>query len=199
MFMTPGQIGFALLVIVGLTVAFGFVYAWHYDRTCSQATSYLRRRRRRYRAGSSFLPIGAEGARGIFRELKLIPLCATDESFWHAEYADLLEFFLAVADDRQAPDPQLVYGVFAERGRGRKRKERFLRELVWMTYTHGGRQWILWVDANRDSPDGLLLRNDGYAMFQSFGEIVDRKVVLGYPEVREACEACVNRLGLAEA
>ena len=193
MFMTPKQIVGALLVIVALVVAFGFVYAFWYDRSCSYSTEYLRRRRERYRTGGSFLPITAEMSREIFRELKLMPLCATDESFWHVEYADLLEFFLAVADDRHHPDPQLVYGVFAERGRGRKRKEKMFRELVWMTYSHGRQPWVLWVDANRNSPDGFLLRNDSYAMFQSLGEIVNRSVVLDYPAVRAACEARVER------
>lgn len=164
---------FAIVVLAALAIIgfIAFLYAMHYDRQNRRASNYLFERLATCRASSTYWgEISPQLAQNVFCDLYRISWSSAPGSMvWHDEYTQLLEFFLAICEDPHA-QVNLIYGAFEETVRAHHCEVPF-KSLIWMEYTYDGHDWILWVDADRRDPDGSLLRNDGYSMFQSFGKV----------------------------
>lgn len=146
------------VIVIGILII-------RYDALNTRATTYLRESLAYYRATHKrelTVPITQD----IFRELYNLNQYYVSGRFWHEDYVNLLEFFIAISDDSEA-QAQLIHGSHM----ARRNPERNLcfRSLIWVQYRYAGRTWVLWIDPMRNDPSDFSIRNDGYRMFRHLG------------------------------
>lgn len=193
----PGTFIAIIGIVIFSAFLIGFCFMIYYDRQNTAAVTLLKSSLDAYRADDSHARVTSTLTKNVLCRLFQLPSIAFDGDDlsparrWRlADYTDLFEIFMAVGSD---PDfsVALVYGSLAEGIKARKRNGQPYKELIWMEYTYRGKNWILWVDPDRQVPDDSLLRNDSYRMFHSFGEVVTH-MVYQYDMVHEIFDFCTN-------